>query len=404
MSRQAEAVLPPQDLSPGPSPLAPMLAITAVLLSLGLVMVFSTSWLGLKGEARDPTFFFRRQVTWALVSVLGLVFCWSFDYRKLARLIPWALAGCLLLLVGVLIPGVGQPVRNVWRWIRVGGVQVQPSEMAKLLLPLGLAVYLAQREKLELLRDTVPSLLAIGLTCALIAAAPDFGTALFVGGLSVLVLFVGGVPMRQLVTLGTPALALGSLVMFSKFSHIQWRILAWLAPEQHLDGAGYQPYQSLIALGSGGWSGRGLGAGHQKFLYLPDAHTDFIFAVLGEELGFVGTLFVVLLFAGMLYLGYRIVRETTDKLGFLMAFAVVFALCFQAAVNMAVVTSSVPTKGISMPFLSFGGSSLFFSMLGLGVLLNIATVSRRTRRRWAREAQEAAQQAVVPPVEACAAA
>jgi cell division protein FtsW len=211
---------------------------------------------------------------------------------------------------------------------------------------------------------------------ALIIIEPDFGTAVFVGTLSVAMLFVAGIRIRTVLPFALGGGGIAAYFMATHFRHVQDRLMVFLHPEMDPLGKGYQIRQSLLALGSGGVLGQGLGESRQKLFFLPLEHSDFIFAIIGEELGLVGSLLILGLFVGFVFAGIRIMRAAADDLGFLLAFGVVFFIGLQASLNIAVVTAALPTKGIPLPFVSFGGSSLVISMIGVGILLNVASQGR----------------------------
>lgn len=350
---------------------ATLLAMVATLVALGLVMIYSTSAVRADVSTGDHTFFLRKQLLWVALSTLMVVLVGSADPRWLRRMVPWILAGNVLLLLAVFIPGIGVHVRGASRWLSIAGLRCQPSEIAKFTIVLCTA-FLATRPEAPLQDFRRGFLPAFGLVCAmvlLVAAEPDLGTAAFIGVVGTTVLVVGGLRLAHLLPIALPLGGIAVVVAATRFDHVRQRLLAFLEPEANAQGASYQVRQSLLALGSGGPLGMGLGDGRQKWLFLPDEHTDFILAILGEELGFLGCGLVVGLFLCLLIQGSRILLRCQDRFAFLVVFGVCFTIGLQAVMNIAVVTASMPTKGISLPFVSYGGSNLFACALGVGLVL-----------------------------------
>ncbi|HOX08564.1 MAG TPA: putative lipid II flippase FtsW [Planctomycetota bacterium] len=351
-----------------------ILVIAAALVGLGLVMVFSTS--AVHGERfGSPTKLLLRQAVWLGMGLAAMIIAWRVDYRfweRHYRLVLGVSAGALLL---VLIPGVGSCFNGARRWVRVFGYGVQPSEFAKIGLAVFVAAYLARHhDRLNnFVRGLLPVSGVVGAVALLVALEPDTGTALLIGGVAFMMLFVGGIRMRMLLPIGTAVALLFAVGVLTHLEYVQARLNAfWNPSPETLHGSGYQAWQSLIAMGSGGALGTGLGAGQIKLHFLPEAHTDFILSIIGEELGLVGTLTVIGLFIGLVYHGMKVAQTAPDRFGFLLVFGLVLFIGVQAAVNIAVVTASVPTKGISLPFVSYGGSGLLVSLFSLGMIMSVA--------------------------------
>jgi cell division protein FtsW len=347
---------------------ATLVAIVFALVALGIVMVYSTTVVPCD-FAGDPTSYLRRQVLWSLLAVMALVVVSQTDYREIARWRKPILAVVLVLLAAVLF---AHPVKGARRWFELGTVHVQPSEMAKIALVLFIAGHCAEEGALSTFRRGLPVFAALGAVIALLVREPDFGTAAFSGVVGALPLLTAGVRLVHALALGLPALAGVGLYALTHAEHVRTRIEVFLNPDADPLGKGFQIHQALIALGSGGPFGLGIGESRQKLFFLPDDHTDFILAIVGEELGLAGTLLVVLLFAAFIVYGIRIALRARDRLGFLIAFGVTAMVGLQGVMNIAVVTASMPTKGISLPFVSFGGSSLLIAMSGVGLLLSVA--------------------------------
>ncbi|MEM7231639.1 MAG: putative lipid II flippase FtsW, partial [Planctomycetota bacterium] len=345
-----------------------------LLLTIGTVMIFSAG--AFYHHVSDPFHFLRRQMLWLPIAILcGILFS-SVDYRVFRRMYPLVFLGSIVLLVLVLIPNVGRNVNNSSRWLTIGSqLRFQPSEAAKLAIVLFVAGYLAKdptRTK-SYLRGFIPVGIGTFLVFGLILREPDLGSSVFVLGLGTAVMLVAGMRIRYL---ATSAAAVVPVIYFYVLEHwetVQRRVLGFLDPENPEQ---HQVYHSLIALGSGGWAGNGLGASAEKLRYLPEAHTDFIFAVIGEELGFVGCVAILFVFVTLVASAAKVALGSRDYFGFLVGSGITIALGFQALVNVAVVTGSVPTKGMSLPLLSFGGSGLCMMLAEIGILLSIARVAR----------------------------
>lgn len=358
-------------------PLYTMLLGTVLLLNLvGLVMVLSASSVYALADFGSSWLFFKRQLLWTALGLGALATASRIDYRHWRRSLGPLLLVSALLLALVLVPGVGIRVSGSTRWLGVGPLRFQPSELAKLTLLLYCADLLTRRAgALDRWRQVVrPVVLVSGFFGALIMLQPDMGTAIVTGLIVVTILFVGGVRLRHLSVLGMAAIIGGTGLAFAA-PYRRARLLSFLDPwADPLDG-GYQVVQSLIALGSGGWTGVGLGAGRAKWQFLPNAHTDFIFAVVGEELGLLGCVLVLSIFGTFLGLGARIALRAPDQFGCLLAAGVTGWIAGQMLVNLGAVTGILPVTGVPLPFVSFGGSALVFTMGGTGMLLNVARQS-----------------------------
>jgi len=349
-----------------------ILAVVVFLLAVGLLMVYSTT-IHISGNPFENPVFLK-QCAWAFVAFLAMLFFANLDYHRLQKLAFPALLVSLGLLSAVLHPKIGTVAYGARRWIRFGeGIGVQPSEFAKVALILFIAAYLSRKERSG--KFVTGFLVPMGLAAlvfVLILKEPDFGTGLLIGAVVLgLVLLSGARIIYAVLAAALTIPGLAYLILSSGYR--RQRFLAFLDPWKYSRGIGYHITQSLIALGSGGLTGVGIGASQQKFYYLPQAPTDFVFAILGEELGFFGASLVVILFLGFVWLGMRVAASARDRFGFLLASGVTLLIGLQAAINIAVVSGSVPTKGLSLPFIGYGGSSLFFTMAGVGMLLNVAS-------------------------------
>lgn len=347
-----------------------MLCCVCTLLALGTVIIFSVI------SARATTVsvgveYLLKHVLWVAIGVAALVVMCRLDYHHLQR--KWWLVGAvgLVVLVAVLVPGIGTLKNGARRWIRIGPVGFQPSEYAKVAMLVVLCAVIARCGEgiRDIPRGLLPCLAVVGGTASLILAEPDFGTAFLVGTIGLLVIVAAGARVMPLVAAGLAGLGGLTLMLLKSPERLQ-RVFAFLEPELHRGAAGYQAYHSLVALGSGGVPGR---EGMQKLFYLPAADSDFIFAIVGEELGLIGTLAVVAAFALIVRQGMQISRRASDAFGGLLAFGITIIIALQALIHIAVVTASMPTKGITLPFVSSGGSSLVAGLAAVGILLNIAS-------------------------------
>ncbi len=348
------------------------LAVVA-LLGLGVVMVYSASAILATDRFRDPYFFLKKQCFWA---VLGLAVLWgvmAVDFRQWRRCVLPLLALAFVLLILVLVPPLGQEINGTRRWLRWGPISFQPTELAKLALVLYLADFLARRQAQigGFWRGFLPPLLVTGLMAALVLRQPDLGSSVVLVAVVLCMLFVAGARVRHMALVAGAAVP---VIVFAvaEASYRLRRVFAFLDPWSDPRGAGFQIIQSYLALGGGGLTGRGLGESKQKLFYLPEPHTDFIFAIIGEELGFVGAVLVVSVFGLLLWRGVRVALRVADPFGSLAALGITVMLATQALVNLGVVVGLLPTKGLPLPFVSSGGSSLIVAMAGVGLLLNIS--------------------------------
>ena len=349
-----------------------LLSVVLALLAIGLAMVYSASGIKALDTLDEPRYYLLQQSAWVGAGLIAMLVVARVDYHRYRRLALPALVIAVLLLVAVLVPGVGTRVGGASRWLRISSfVGVQPAELAKLALVVYLAFWLGRhRDRVESVTVTLPFLLLTGLITALVVAEPDLGTAIVVGAIGLAMYFVAGARLREFGALGLLASTAVAVAAVIQPYRLQ-RILTFLDPWSDPRGAGFQTIQSLYGLALGGPFGEGLGAGKEKFGFLPAPYTDSIFAVLGNELGLFGTLAVVLLFLMIAFKGVRIATCAPDGTGALLAAGITTWIVFQAWVNMAVVASLVPMTGITLPFISYGGSSICVGLVGVGILLNI---------------------------------
>jgi cell division protein FtsW len=344
--------------------------VTLALTAFGIVMVYSATSASAAIGGANPTSYLEKQGTYALLGLVGLLVVSRFDYRRLRALAPALVLAALGACAAVLV--VAQPVNGARRWIELGPAVFQPSELAKLAVAVWIASYLAKRDPPRTLRDLWrPTGALIALFSLLIMLEPDLGTTITLAVMVGAVLLVSGTPLPTLATaFGIMALA-GTVAVWIE-PYRRARIFSFLDPWHDAQGAGFQIVQALIGIGSGGVFGKGLGQGVTKIHYLPEAHTDMIFAVIGEELGLVGATAVMLAYVAFAWAGLRIALGCKDPFGKRLAAGLTALVCCQAGINLAAVLGLAPLTGIPLPFVSYGGSSLVVELLSVGILLNIA--------------------------------
>jgi cell division protein FtsW len=348
-----------------------LFTVTMLLVFVGLVMVFSASAVIAKERFGSPYTFVLKQLFWAVGGILAMLSAMKIDYRRTSHpgVVFTLLALTTLLLMAVFLL---DRSHNTHRWIHWGGFSFQPSELAKPALILFMAFFLECRIRhIEAWSTLLPAVAPPLVLLLLIVAEPDLGTAIACAGITAAILFAAGLRLRYFAY----AFAVSLVPLYFLLFHVGWRrdrMLAFLNPYADPRGTGFHIIQSLIAVGTGGLTGLGLMEGKQKLFYLPEPHTDFIFAVTAEELGLVGALFVVVLFAIFLWRGIRTALGTRDLFGRFLAVGVTTMVILQAFINISVVLGLMPTKGIPLPFVSYGGSSLFVTLGCVGVLLNIS--------------------------------
>jgi cell division protein FtsW len=350
-----------------------ILLIVLFLLILGVVMVTSASFpraLSTTGGT-DPFSFGKKQLFFSLLSLILMVVMINYDYHRFRKLtVLFAVLAPIFLLV-VLYFGV--EVNGARRWFDLKIFNFQPSEFAKLALIFVLAHYLSEigSEVRAFSAGVFIPLIYVGLLCGLIMMEPDLGTTIVVFGIFVAMLFTAGVRISHLFVIGLGAIGAGIYLIIQEPYRLQ-RFFSFIDPTEDPKGAGWQILQSLMALGSGGIIGLGLGRSRQKFFYLPEPHTDYIFSIIGEELGLLGTILILLSFLCLAWRGYKTALATSDPYGSLLAVGITSWLVLQALINIAVVTATIPATGITLPLLSYGGSSLGITMIAIGILLNIS--------------------------------
>jgi cell division protein FtsW len=359
-----------------------LLFAVLTLVGFGLVMIYSASAITAQDKLGDSFYFLKRQAIAASVGLLAMAVTMKVGYRKMARLAYPLLIIAFILLIAVLIPGLGTVVGGARRWLRLPGVSLQPAEVAKVAWVVYLAYSLAKKqEKVKSFSiGFLPHLGIAGLLVILCMLEPDFGSSVALLFLMFVMLFAAGTKLSYLV--GSVLLAIPfAYTAIATSPYRMKRITAFLDPWANRQGSGYQIAESLMSIGSGGLTGLGLGDGRQKLFFLPEAHTDFIFAIIGEELGLLGVAALILLYGVIIWRGLRAALHATEAFGTYLGLGLTSLIAFQAVVNMAVAMGLVPTKGLTLPFISYGGSSLIVLMGSAGLLLSISTSVEGGKKR-----------------------
>ncbi|MFH1778515.1 MAG: putative lipid II flippase FtsW [Candidatus Omnitrophota bacterium] len=357
-----------------------LFVVTVILIAFGIVMVYSASAIYAYEYLKDSAYFLKRHLIYLFLGITASLWIMSVDYNVIKKYIKPVLIISFILLILVLIPGIGREIAGARRWFRFSIFSFQPSQALKLALILYIADVLSrkQSEIRSFFHGFLPPMIILGVSVGLILLQPDLGTAVAIAAVVYMMLFIAGIRLFHLVPLLVSSLpALGVIILAKPYR--MKRISAFLNPWEDPQGIGFQIIQSYIALGSGGLFGVGLGQSRQKLFYLPGAHTDFIFSIIGEELGLIGTASIVILFIVFIWLGVRIAIRSRDLFGHLAALGIVLMIGLEAVINIGVATGSIPTKGLPLPFISYGGSSLIFDMMGVALLLNIAKCSERSQ-------------------------
>jgi cell division protein FtsW len=357
-----------------------LLFLTFLLVCFGLAMVFSASSMTSAYTKNDPWFFTKKQLLSVGIGTVGLLFCMNIHYAKLKKLVIPAFLVVIAMLA--VIPIVGQITKGARSWFYIGPFALQPTEFAKLGIIMYLAALISNKD--EKFRDfkkgLLPALFVVGFVCFLILMQPDFGSCMIVLACAAIVILVGGSNLKHLFFLGAgfgsiAAIGIALYVMSNSGSNHSYRIArftTFLDPWAHQLDDGFQIIQSLYAFGHGGFAGAGFGQSIQKLHYLPEAHNDFIFAIIGEELGFIGSAIFLLIYLLFIWRGILIAVRCTDTFGTLTGVGIMGMLAFQAVINIGGVTSTIPLTGVTLPLISYGGSSMMATLISMGVLLSIS--------------------------------
>ncbi len=350
-----------------------ILIITVILICVGMVMIYSSSSIYALEKFNDGMFFLKRQLFFVLIGSILCISVLYIDYKRLQLFSKPLLILSILMLILVLIPGFGRSIGGAKRWFRLGSFGFQPSEMANVALIIYTADFISRKHRTisEFFNGFLPLVLVTGLICGLVVLQPDLGTALAIFIVTAVLIYMGGIPLSYIILTLVALLPLLYILIF-RVPYRRMRILAFLNPWADPAGSGFQIIQSQIALGSGGFFGQGLGASKQKLFFLPAAHTDFIFSIIGEELGFFGVAGIVLLFILLLFCTLKAIRNCHNPFGYYLGLGLILSILLRALINIAVVCAILPTKGLPLPFISYGGSSLIFDMISIALILNIA--------------------------------
>ena len=349
-----------------------VLLISTIILSLfGLIMIYSSSNIWASYKFNDPYKYLKNQGFFLLLGYILIYIITKIPYKLYQKYSNHILFSCIILLILVLIPGIGT-IRNGSRsWFGIGSFGIQPSEFAKLGLIIFTAKYLTNNKIKDIKSSILPILVIVFLVFGLIMLQPDFGTGVIIVMSIISLLFISGVNMSFFIKIGVMGL-IGIVILVIIAPYRMARITSFLNPWQDPLGSGFQIIQSLYAIGPGGLLGMGLGNSIQKHFYLPEPQTDFIFSIISEELGFAGVLVVSTLFIAIIYRGFKVAMKTEDKFAVFLSYGITFSLAFQTILNLMVVVGLIPVTGVTLPFLSYGGSSLLISMIEIGILLNIS--------------------------------
>ncbi len=375
------------DESPGQYDLKLMFPVL-ILVTIGIIMVYSASSVLAFKKFGTDFYFLKKQAIFAMAGFIALVFGRHFPYRHLRPLAYPFLIIAIIMLVAIFIPGIGYSAGGSARWLRFGGFTVQPSEFARLAMIVYLAYSLDKKngELKNFYVGFLPHIFVLGILTALIAMQPDFGSVVILGAITWLMLFVAGVRLLHLIPSLLLLVPIAYIYMISAEYRAR-RLMSFWNPWQYSANEGYQIIHSLMAFGTGGIWGTGIGQSYQKLHYLPEPHTDFIFSVIGEEVGLLGVTIILSLYVIILWRGVIIAKNAEDLFGTFLATGITSAIAIQVCTNMGVALGLLPTKGLTLPFLSYGGTSLLVNMASIGILMNIGTRSRqqpyayRRRRR-----------------------
>ena len=353
-----------------------MIALTLLLVIFGIIMVFSASYYWSIDQYGQPYHFLIRDIFWAVSGFVLLFVAMVVDYHVYAnKKVAMTLLVISILLLGLVLTPLGQNINGATRWIGIGPITIMPGEVTKLCSIIFVSWYLSERPEriMSVTRGIIPMLILGGVYAGLIMMQPNMSTAITVLFIIMMIMFVAGMQYKHLLVLfGIGGVAMCGLIFMDKDGYRLKRVMSFMDPFKDALGDGYQVVQSLLALGSGGLAGAGLGKSVQKNLYLPEPQNDFILAIIGEELGYIAMLILLAVYLLMIWGGIRIAMNAPDRFGMLLASGVTAMIGIQVILNVAVVTSSMPATGVTLPFISYGGNALWMFMLAMGILLNIS--------------------------------
>lgn len=355
-----------------------LLLLVGGLIAFGIVMIYSASCYSADINYGDSFYFVKKQIFGVVLGIVLFIFTSLFDYHKYNKFRWWILGLAIVLLVLVFVPHLGVETNGAKRWITIGGFSLQSSEVAKFAYVIWASCYMAKNyEKMKTFMGMLPVVCVGGGICLLVLLEPNLSVTLCIGCVMLCMLIAGGIRWRDFAKLAIPAILLVPILIIMEPYRLQ-RLMAFIDPWASPQDEGFQLIQSLYGLGAGGMFGLGLGNSRQKYLFLPFIESDFIFSVIGEELGFVGASLVLIAYVVLVILGIRIAMKAKDRLGSYMAYGIVGVLAIQTLINVAVVTGSIPPTGIPLPFISAGGTSLSVFMAAIGILVNISKCEEKT--------------------------
>lgn len=349
-----------------------ILCLVLFLVGLGCLMVYSASFYSAEFNYGNKYFFLFKQLLGVVMGVGALIFFYFFDYHLLSKFKWWIVGGSIVLLVLVFISGLGMESYGAKRWVSILGFSIQPSEVAKFAIVIFFAGYMSENHhKMKTFKGLLPLLLVGGVICLLIMLEPSMSVTMCICFVCLFMLIIGGMSKKHTLMFSIPAGACVPLLIILEPYRLK-RLLAFIDPWASPQGEGFQLIQSLYSLGSGGWFGRGIFNSRQKYLFLPFAESDFILSIIGEEIGFVGTVLLLVVFLWLIIKLIKISLNAKDRLGSLLAGGIAFIIGVQTLLNVAVVTGSIPPTGLPLPFISSGGTSVMMFMAGIGICLNVA--------------------------------
>lgn len=347
--------------------------IVAVLVGVGIVMIYSASAIYAYSNMHDSLYFIKKHLIYLVAGLVLMFIAMSVDLKRIKELSKPMMLVSILLLVLVLVPHISKEISGAKRWFRLGPVNFQPSEFAKIAILIYMADFIARKKELvkSFIRGYVPAMLVLGTTVGLILLEPDLGTSVTISVITIMMLYISGLRASYIIASLLASLPLMYALLF-RVPFRRKRIMIFLNPWVDKRGTGFQIIQSFIALGSGGLLGVGLGQSRQKLFYLPASHTDFIFSIIGEELGFIGTASVVVLFILFVWEGMKVAMRASGLFEKMLSFGIVSMIALEVIINIGVTAGALPTKGLPLPFISYGGSGLIFHLAAVGLLLNAA--------------------------------
>jgi len=357
-----------------------LLTIVSILVSVGVVMIYSASAIYAYGSMGDSTYFLKRHLIYLFIGLLMMLAAMSIDMNKLRRWAKPILMAAAAMLVLVLIPHIGREASGARRWFRIGMVNFQPSEFAKIAVIVYMADFIARKKEQmkSFVHGYLPAVVVLGAIVGLVLLEPDLGTAVTISLVTFIMMFVSGVRVSYIAGSFLASMPILYVLLF-RVPYRRKRMMIFLNPWADKRGTGFQIIQSFIALGSGGIFGVGLGQSRQKLFYLPASHTDFIFSIIGEELGFLGTASIIILFTLFVWEGMKVAFKAPGMFERMLSLAIVSLIALEAIINIGVTAGALPTKGLPLPFISYGGSGLIFHLVAVGLLLNVAKTCETVR-------------------------